>query len=348
MPDQSHHSTVLLPPLGKRDAARHPETRRVSRDSAHDVKLKNGLGAGGSSYQCAWKPHSISAPFPPGPSLHVSARTSFSAAQNGPAARASSAPEVLRGRGGAGEGAAAPPARDWSRAPPRGRVGGLLGGSGSGARPASLRSYLGTQRVHPRAASKAFHKCTPGAVTRGPRAHPRILRPFRALPRADLGPRPVHPAATWEPRGPAHPAGTSARSPAHPSSPGSLRPPRSGAGSRRGASTEPAHCYLRRPPGRCRGRSSRARPPRAVACRPRRPPRAGRWVRGGPVAGACPRTRGVGGKRAPRLQPRDLAMLGPKPPRAFYTPAPCRSQSCVSPGPAPFPREARTLYAPGP
>lgn len=210
------------------------------------------------------------------------------------------------------------------------------------------------------AATWAPSECTPARRARRSTSAPRVQSPGpprapadpstvpRALPRADLGPRPVHPAATWEPRGPAHPAGTSARSPAHPSSPGSLRPSRSGAGNRRGASTEPAHRYLRRPPGRCRGRSSRARPPRAVACRPRRPPRAGRWVRGGPVAGACPRTRGVGGKRAPRLQPRDLAMLGTKPPRAFYTPAPCRSQSCVSPGPAPFPREARTLYAPGP
>ena len=48
-------------------------------DSTHDVKLKNiEFKASSSSYQCAWKPHLISAPFLPKPSLHFSAKTSSS------------------------------------------------------------------------------------------------------------------------------------------------------------------------------------------------------------------------------------------------------------------------------
>ena len=104
-----------------------------------------------------------------------------------PQRRTACSPGFLCTRGASGEGRrwgggppAAPPARDWSRAPPRGRVGGLLGGSGSGARPASLRSHLGTQRAHPRAASEAFHRCTPGWSPGAPRAHPRIPRQSRA------------------------------------------------------------------------------------------------------------------------------------------------------------------------
>lgn len=240
-----------------------------------------------------------------------------------------------------GRGPPAPPARDWSRARPRGRVGGLLGGSGSGARPASLRSHLGTQRVHPRAASEALHKCTPapartrgsldsparapsrrpGRSTSAPRGH--LRAPRAGAPRRDLSPQP----------GP-------------PLQPRSLRPPRRGAGSRRAASTQPARRYLRRPPGRCRGRSSRARPPRAAACRPRRP--AASWSVG---------SRWSGGRRLPKDARRRREARAQAPaPRSRHAwheatqfilhPAPCRSQSCVCPGPAPPPREARTLCAP--
>lgn len=148
-----------------------------------------------------------------------------------------------------GRGPPAPPARDWSRARPRGRVGGLLGGSGSGARPASLRSHLGTQRVHPRAASEALHKCTPapartrgsldsparapsrrpGRSTSAPRGH--LRAPRAGAPRRDLSPQPGPPlqprVSAPSPEGSGEPPGRehAACPPLPPAAPGQVQRP---------------------------------------------------------------------------------------------------------------------------
>lgn len=74
------HSCLFLSLLlGKERKAVIQKLDTCPYDSTHDVKLKNTeFKASSSSYQCAWKPHLISAPSLPKPSLHFSAKTSSS------------------------------------------------------------------------------------------------------------------------------------------------------------------------------------------------------------------------------------------------------------------------------
>lgn len=82
--------------------------------STREAKLSTEFKASGSSYQCAWKPRLISAPFLPGPSPHFSAKTASSDGTRGSAEAA--APGGARWvRQASGEGARPRlPARDWS------------------------------------------------------------------------------------------------------------------------------------------------------------------------------------------------------------------------------------------
>lgn len=111
------------------------------------------------------------------------------------------------------------------------------------------------------------------------------------------------------------------------------------------AANLPAPLYLRQSLGRCRGRSSPARPPRAAACCPAAP---GQWVLGsleGPrVAGwpgcsrcgaACPRTRA--GREA-RCRPSDLTMFGKKPCVHSTPQCPQMGVLCARPG-LPHPKD---------
>lgn len=126
-----------------------------------------------------------------------------------------------------------------------------------------LRGHQGAARVHPR-----------GHLGAAP-VHPRGHQGPRVCPRRSPDSPACAPAGTR--------AGSAPRAEARPGAP--LWPrvsvPFGGGGERCGARAEPAGPpYLRPPLGRCRGRSSPARRPRAAACRPRRPRS---WVRGSAV-----------------------------------------------------------------
>lgn len=238
-----------------------------------------------------------------------------------------------------GRGPAAPPARDWSRAPPRGRVGGLLGGSGSGARPASLRSHLGTQRAHPRAASKAFHKCTPGCSQPGPPARTRgsLDSPARAPPR-----RPGR--STSAPRGHLGAARIGATRRDLSPQPGPPLQPQVSAPSPEWSGEPRGRGYGACPPLPPAAPGQVQRPQQPGARSPRR-----RMSPAPPSASGSVGSRWSGGRRLPkdarrRREARAQAPAGHawhEATQCILHPAPCRSQPCVCPGPAPLPWEAQ-------
>ncbi|XP_033290904.1 translation initiation factor IF-2-like [Orcinus orca] len=109
----------------------------------------------------------------------------------------------------------------------------LLGGSGSGARPASPRGHLGAPRVHPRG-DQGARQGPPRGHPGAPRAHLRTPdSPARAPPRPPGSPAGgrAHPAATSARSAPLPSPRAQRRSPAHPSSRATLRPPRRDRGS---------------------------------------------------------------------------------------------------------------------
>lgn len=182
--------------------------------------------------------------------------------------------------------------------------------------------------------------CTP-KVTREPCActHPSNLGPDRLIARSPdslvCNPQGTQPAALP----------SSEAQPAHPSQPGLSAPPpppeRKEALRERPPSRQPrnlpAPLYLQQSLGRCRGRSSRAHPAPAAACRPGSTTSVGPWVLGGSSRGqvdrllgssaSCPRTQA--GREA-RCRPSDLSMVGRQPLCAFYTSVPAdASHACA-------------------
>lgn len=173
-------------------------------DSTHDVKLKNiEFKASSSSYQCAWKPHLISAPFLPKPSLRFSAKTSSSGRTKRSSAAAflctrrcfmGGVARVGRGRGceaGGGEGGARQrlPSLDWSPAPPRGAPCARVGAAQrkrKRARPASPRSHQGAPRAPVRSPGSLAHALprSPGSLEC---AHPSSLGRPKCSPQGHQG-----------------------------------------------------------------------------------------------------------------------------------------------------------------
>lgn len=225
-----------------------------------------------------------------------------------------------------GRGPPAPPARDWSPAPAEGARGGAARRKRKRCAPRVSPQPPG----HPASAPPRGEQGAP-QVHPSPRAHPRIPRQSRARSLAQ----------TWAldpgtPRPPESPAGR--RTPPGPQPAARPAPPAPGLcalpGAERGAAGPRARSLPAVTSGGPRAGAEAAAAGRALPAPPHAaraaPPRAARWVRGGPVAAARPRTRGVGGKRAPRLRPRDLAMLGTKPPSSFYTRRPAEaSHACA-------------------
>lgn len=181
--------------LGKESMRAATLESDASLRSTREAKLSTEFKASGSSYQCAWKPRLISAPFLPGPSPHFSAKTASSDGTHGSAEAA--APGGARWvRQASGEGARPRlPARDWS--PSRGArpaPGGLLGGSGSGARPPA-RPRVPLEPRGRTARPPGRSACAPPEVTWEPRVcTPRgRLRPSRVGTRRS-GPGSLRPA----------------------------------------------------------------------------------------------------------------------------------------------------------